>query len=531
MKEQKIYTSPVDIFTEYARGQSYNLSITPRSLYDMVERNENFYIGKHWEGVNAPSLPKPVLNILKRVISYFVSTIVSDDVTARFSLYNGNENEDISRIFKIISEEIDNVIENNKLKQLNREALRNSAVDGDACLYCYFDADVKTNNITDGVIKAEIIDNTDVYFGNPSVNDVQKQPYILIAMHRLVGSVQAQAPDGVVITPDEENPLQDEKAIDYDKVTVIRKLWKQNGTIWVTDVTKTAILKPPTNLGYSIYPLSWFSWEKVKNCYHGISPMTPVIANQIEINKLFAMCIKHVKDWSFPKMVINKATFPDGINNEVGGAIWVTGDVNQAVMRNTPTNDMSFQVQQAINDLITLTKETMGASDAALGNMNADNTSAIIALQQSSAMPLELQKLSFYQFVEDYIRVIFDIITTKYGKRYTGEMVEKPVMDMYGQPVINENGMPLTEQTPEVLDYSVLKDMQLKLSVDIGATSYFSELAGIATLDNLFSKGILQDAVIYLESLPRGAVPNREKIISQIKEQQEQMKQQTQQLL
>ncbi|MFQ7004766.1 MAG: hypothetical protein ACLRRT_14530 [Ruthenibacterium lactatiformans] len=45
--------------------------------------------------------------------------------------------------------------------------------------------------------------------------------------------------------------------------------------------------------------------------------------------------------------------------------------------------------------MIEYTRDTMGASDAALGNVTPDNTSAIIAVQKATSMPLELQRQDF----------------------------------------------------------------------------------------------------------------------------------------
>jgi len=57
-------------------GQTYNTGI---DLYETVKQNENFYIGRQWEDVVAPDLEKPVLNFLKRVMTYFVAMICSND--------------------------------------------------------------------------------------------------------------------------------------------------------------------------------------------------------------------------------------------------------------------------------------------------------------------------------------------------------------------------------------------------------------------------------------------------------------------
>lgn len=51
----KIKTTPQQIWEEYQKGVSYNSEL---GLYDTVKQNENFFIGKQWEGVAAPDLEK-----------------------------------------------------------------------------------------------------------------------------------------------------------------------------------------------------------------------------------------------------------------------------------------------------------------------------------------------------------------------------------------------------------------------------------------------------------------------------------------
>ena len=52
---------PEAIWQEYQKGMQFNQNM---QLYDTVKKNENFYLGKQWEGLNAPDLEQPVLNIL-----------------------------------------------------------------------------------------------------------------------------------------------------------------------------------------------------------------------------------------------------------------------------------------------------------------------------------------------------------------------------------------------------------------------------------------------------------------------------------
>ena len=41
-------------------------------LYDTVQINEEFFVGKQWEGVQANGLPTPTFNFLKQVVNFQV---------------------------------------------------------------------------------------------------------------------------------------------------------------------------------------------------------------------------------------------------------------------------------------------------------------------------------------------------------------------------------------------------------------------------------------------------------------------------
>ena len=70
-----------------------------------------------------------------------------------------------------------------------------------------------------------------------------------------------------------------------------------------------------------------------------------------------------------------------------------------------------------IDSLMGNSREMMGASDASLGNVQPDNTSAIIAVQNATAMPLEMKKRAYQQMVEKVVRSMLDLITVHYGER------------------------------------------------------------------------------------------------------------------
>lgn len=500
------------ISAEYESGKAHNAEI---DLYETVKRNENFFIGKQWEGVNAPKdLDKPVINILKRVVSYFVAMIHSDDIGIAIKPFYSQNTAEFEAVASILKSEIEQAIEITALKSKNRDAVRNAAVDGDCCCYVSFNPEVEVDQRVKGAIEAQIIDNTNVIFGNPRTGDIQQQRYIIVSARRNVNSVRSEAlKNGIakdvsdsISADNEENAFSPHN--EGNMVTVLTKFYKKGQTVWCVKTAGNVVIKPEYDTGYKLFPLAWMSWDKVKNSYHGQAAISGLIPNQVFINKLYAMAMRHVKTMAFPKIVYNKNAV-EYWDNTVGQAIGVMGDPNQAIAGSFKAPDMSAQVMQLIQQTISDTRDTMGASDAALGNIKPDNTSAIVAVQQSSAMPLQLQKMAYYQYVEDIVRIMADIMRVHYGVR---------------EAAVTLNGK---EQTV-LFDFSRLCDVNMRLNIDIGASSYFSELMQVQTVDSLMSKGIIPDALTYIECIPDSYIKNKQKIIDAIKKKQEQEKQQLQ---
>ena len=284
--------TPTTIWKEYERGKSYNLSESV-NLYERVKQNEDFFIGNQWKGINAPDLDKPVLNFLKRVVTYFISMIVSDDVTASISPFIKDDNTSFAA--QVLTQEIERIIERAKVKALNRDLLRNAVVDGDGCFYLYFDTSIPGNGPTPGEIAVQMVDNTNIYFGNPVLWEVQEQPYLLIVRSQQLDTVRRRAEelglDPELIKPDNEDDLLDGGETREDLTTTIVRLWKENGTVRFMETTQDLVLRDETDTGYRLYPVAYMSWEQIKNSYHGQAAITGLIPNQIAVNKLWAMAI------------------------------------------------------------------------------------------------------------------------------------------------------------------------------------------------------------------------------------------------
>ncbi len=385
--------------------------------------------------------------------------------------------------------------------------MRDAAVDGDGVMHVFFNPDRKSGHPDmPGLIELESIDNTSIFFGNPQVGEVQKQPYILIEYRRLVDDVKAEMKENGcakaaidAIRPDsaQHNIFAEDERVYDDKVTALLKYWKENGKIHYLKTTENTVIKPETKTEMTLYPICFMNWERVKNCYHGQSIIEGLIPNQMAINKLSALAQRFIRQQAFPRVFYDETKLDRWV--EGVAPIAVRGDPSRIVSTDTHNISMSSQVGEYIDKYVNLTKDLMGASDAALGNVRPDNTSAIIAVQKATAVPLELVRQSYFQFVEDFVRICVDQMRIFYGKRM----------------VVTEDEAGTDQEVS--FDFSTLSDYVLEFNVDIGTAAYWSEMTSIQSLDNLFSKQLV-DPVTYLESVPSSAIPNKAKIVEKAKE-------------
>ncbi len=526
-RKQKIPTCE-EIVKRFEKGYGFNQRI---DLYDQVKVNEDFYIGNQWVGVQSNGLPTPTYNIFKQVINFHVATITSDNMAIQAtplpstSPYSTRE---LERICEIINHQIASIMENNNIVTKNREFLRNAAVTGDGCIHYYFDPSVDNGQPVKGEVRAEVLDNLRVIFGNPNCRDVQRQPYILITRRELVEDVQWRveelksmgAEDGETyckvedpedITPDSEKFQNDYDGYTDDKVTLITYYFRnrETKTIWCIEATEKQIIREAYDTGLSLYPLVWINWDYIRDCYHGQAMVTGLLSNQKFINKMFAMVGVSLLTSAFPKVVYDK-TKVTRWSGEVGTAIGVNGNVND-VAKVIEGASVSPQIAQFIEMAFDKTRSLLGASDVAMGDSRPDNTSAIIALQRAANTPMELTKQQDYQAMEDSARIWIDMMGVYYGTRLVDVKMD---MDNPGEQPLGMNLEPQIFRQP--FDFSILKTIRVNVRLDAGASSYWSEMANVQTLENLKMNGDIS-TVQFLERLPSGYLSKKQELIDELK--------------
>jgi hypothetical protein len=538
--DEREYTADWQLYKD---GIDYKSSI---NLFATTNRNERFYAGHHWDGVNTGGLPQVRLNVTKRIVNWKVSQIMSDMLTMQYSAensanYDPNDPDKIVRlqeVARLLSDYAKTVDENLKQSALDEQALYDAALSGDGIIYYYWDdtIDAGVNELgaeVKGDIAAEIIDNVCYFPGNtsdPRPNDKKGpiQPYIILSFRKLVREVRAEAKRNGIpkeeidkITGDsdtqyragdraKQEPNRDDEG---GFCTVLLKMWVKDGTIWARKSTQSAIIRKDWDTGLHRYPVASMQWIPRKNSCHGEAEATELIPNNIAINKLMATMILWTMLNAYPKAIYDQNRIP-AWSNDITKAIPVDGDVSGAAQYLQPQG-LPASVQALFEGLVQTTKDMAGANETALGDTSVTKTAAgIIALQKASVLPLSTQKRRFAQFKEDIGLIWLDFWLTKYN-------VERMLTV--------ERTNPETRQTEVVqvpFDGSQYDQTTFSLKIDVGASTQWSEIASIQTLDALLDKQLITFKQ-YLERIYNGLIPDKEGLIDEV-EQQEQAAQQQQ---
>ncbi|MBQ9975912.1 MAG: hypothetical protein IJP16_05325 [Clostridia bacterium] len=488
------------------KGREYNRAL---GFYETVDENERFWRGDQWHGVRSGGLPTPVFNVFKRVISYLVSNVMSSKISLKIdaegvgAIFKQEVREELDRVCSSLSSYLNYRFEKDDITTLLYDGVTDATLTGDMFLYVWWDPEKKTFQDYRGDFRTRLLDATSVFFGDVNTPDVQSQPYIIISGRELVSRLREEARRSGVderdierIAPDSDNRFEagDEgkRELEDTKTGYVIKLWRENGTVRYRKSTKNCVITGDIDTRLSLYPLVLMNWDRTKNSYHGTAAASGIIENQLYINKAFAMVMKHMINVSFSKVVYN-ANVIDEWTNDVGEAIAVNGPVD-AVATTIDPGTMQSGFLDVINMTMSMTRELMGATDAALGNVEATNTSAILALQESSAVPLQVQKRALYTAVESLAMIWLDYILHYY--------------DRYRMMIWREEGV----LKGETLNLEAFSDFVFSCSVTAGMSSYWSELASITTLESLLREGHIT-LEQYLERIPDGYVARRDELI------------------
>lgn len=529
---QKDYTQE---WREYQSGLDYNQKL---ELYAKTDLNWRFYNGKQWVGIVTNGLSKWVFNFCRSAINYFIAFIVSQKVKLQYSAENIPDEPDpnssdyerenkVKSLVELLSDMADMKWEKDKMDSLIKDLLLDGANSGDMALHVYWDASIETGQDEKGDFKTELVDGGNVMFGNPNNKNVERQPYILIINREVVSDLKKEArangiPEDEVnsITSDEENNYQagDRGKIELDnpgengKALTLIKYWKKNGTVYWNKSTKYCAICKEKDLGISLYPIVWANWESIKNSYHGMSATEQIIDNQISVNHMFAMVSYWMRMAAFGKTIIDSERIENWSNS--------LGTVVKASSSGGPISDLVYQMQagnfneailRVIDMAIKYTKDFIGANDTLMGQVDPEQASgvAIVSTAKQASMPLINVTMNRDQLVEDLGLIWGEFFLKKYNSRKVSIKQKGKVM--------------VTQYNAEAA-----KDILLRCKVDVGPSTYWSEIAGIQALDKLLSEGHITKLQYFERVSKMNLIPDCQGLIEdaqaemQMQQQQEQ---------
>ncbi len=495
---------------QFEAGRDYNRRI---GLYENVTLCERFYRGDQWKTVASGPLPTPVFNYIRRITDYLITQIASSNVDILYSDENlpfvtdKNHRERIEKAVDLLNRHAAFRWEKCALDRTVRTALLDAALSGDGVFFTYWDPTIRTGQVYTGDFVTVTIDNTNLFVADVNSTDIQSQDYIIISGRESAKKLQDEAlacgashTDAMKIRPDEDLHYGSGDCAAYEnldasmeKATYIIKFSRdERGYIQFEKSTQNCVIKRVAT-GLRLYPVAMFNWIPTKNSYHGTSPITPLIQNQKYINKAYALAMKHMIDSAFTKVVYDKTRIPEW-TNEVGQAIGVVGGDIHGVAASIDHGDIDDRFTEIVENVIGNTKDSMGATEASLGEASPNNTSAIIALQESNHMTLDFVRSALFGCIEELAAIWVDFMCAYYAD---GRMV------LAGYDV------------PYDLDCRVLREELISARVDVGTSTRYSKASALAELTKLLDGGHIT-LKQYLERIPDGVIPGRESLIAEL---------------
>lgn len=528
-----------NIFWErYKKGIDY---IQKKNLISNTNKNWNFYAGRQWEGVQSGGEELPFLNFIKPTIKHKVSTVSQNNMVANYSDAEGRE--ELAPIYERLNTRFSAEWERSNMDMELWATMKDAAVTGDGIQY------YGTENVAD----MQRLPCTTVLYGDESNPKIQEQPYIIIVQRLAVDVVRNIAKENGLtaeeisqIVPDQletENMIGNRDEVEEDstaptsKVTCIIHMEKKNGIVHVTKCTKTVIYEPEravtvtgadgsTVRGLTLYPLAKMSWEDFPNDARGLSEVRQLIPNQLEINKTLARRSQIIKLTAYPRIAYdeNTITNPEDLE-KVGTPIAVSSggvqSINQAISYLSPAQSNSDPKNYA-DDLLSLTQELSGSGETAMGNINPNRVaaSAIIAIRDQAALPLNEQVAKMKTFVEDLAKLWIEMWL---------------VYEPNGFEVTQSEVDPLTGETIESVQRITKEDLdniKPNIRIDTSQDNPWTKEAEQNWLDSVLDKQHITFEEYINASPEHGIVPKNKmlEILETRKQQQELMAQQQEQM-
>lgn len=492
------------------------------NVYDTTDKNFRMYNDDQWDGVKLKDTEPVQLNFIKPIVDYKTAVISQN----QWAIVYSAENIDIPefaptarKACELLNKKAAKIWEKAYMDFKVRLMSKIAAINTECPIYINYNEET-------GMPEIELLNKPDIYFGNENNSDIQSQPYILTKKRMPVSTAKLFAEENGANKKEIEYIIGDQETLEEagedakdekdNMVTVVWKFWKENKTVHISIATRYCNIKEDEETELSLYPITHMLWGEKPGSARGTGEITVgLIANQLEVNKVLMRRALVAKNTAYPQKVVNidKIQNP-GALGDVGGIIRVSGmDVQNVanVFTHIQPAQMSPDVEKLQQDLIQVSRELASASNAATGDIDAEQASgrAILAVQQASQQPLIEQLSMLKKTIEDMARIWFDMIKTYNGDGLDVEVEEQNPM----------TGEIITKI--ERIDGIVLEELQAAVKVDITPKGAYDKYAQERSIENLFLNGAFSPQMIgqtkfYLECLDDDANMPKQRILERV---------------
>ena len=488
----------------YESGLEYNRKI---NLYETNRQNERFYRGEQWDGYDR-DLPRPVFNVTRRIVDYLVGAISPQNISIRYTdeklpyLNSSALQKTVAEGLSLLEQNAAYRWKTGRMDEIANRALLNAAISGDGVFFCWWDGAKESGQPFSGEIRTDVVDGANLFLCDVNNPDIQAQEYIILSGRAPVNDLRREALEAgadeetlAKILPDDGDLSVPERE-GSDKATYLIRFFREDGDVVFEKSTRYCVIRR-AKTGLRYYPVVLFHWLTRKGSYHGSSPITELIPNQKYLNSAYALVMKHMNDTAFSKVIYDKSRIPEW-SNEVGEAIAAVGGGTVAdAVQVVGTGQLEPGYLELINNVINTTKNLMGATDSALGDERANNTSAILALRDASMISLRQVSARFTRALGELATIWADMLCAY-----------SPAERLL--PVETDGGIAAGRP-----DYRLLSGELLRARAICSDNSTYSVSATVALLGNLLAGGHISVRQ-YLRALPDGCIPERAALMEEL---------------
>lgn len=504
----------------YKKGLDYQNKI---GLRRDIPTFVNFYEGKQWPDAteNTKNLPRPVINIIKMICRNKKSSILSTPVRVLFKCYSDN-----------VDTEKFNAFAQNLFKQMRQDEIDKRAIDdavkkGSYFYHYYWDMTADG----DGELRCELIDPLNIFFANPTVQDEQKQKWIIISTRAEAQAIRDSADDGVntdLVEADEDGYC-----------TVLTRYFRRDGEVYCERATEKCQINAPFSITpdadaamrelhgdedfqkdstvngqnthtwrhktekATLYPIVCGCYERRENSIYGLSEVEGLIPNQKAINFNIAMSLLNAQETAWGKYItLPNALKGQKISNVPGQVLVDYSGTGDGIKKMKEQNSNAFPMD-TVQTIISLTRSVCGSSEVMTGEMLGSNMSgaAIAQLQAQAELPIGELRNEFWHVKQRQGMVLAQFMKLFY---YESNFIKTE----YG-----ENGEPLY-----MCDSFSSEDFDLAafdVTVEATGGARASASGDISMLDECLRAGKIS-LESYIRAYPDSAVSNKDELLKQL---------------